>query len=155
MPTTDPRIDAYIENAAPFAQPILVHLRGLIHRALPDCEEGIKWGMPHFMVGGKNVSGMSAFKAHCAFVVHGEGMQGKDEGMGAYGKIASLGDLPGDDALVDKVKADCQRQRQAEGRESAEAGNSHARGFRRGAGGLTCGGSGDAGVRAFSPPRIS
>lgn len=105
MPTTDPRIDAYIENAAPFAQPILVHLRGLIHRALPDCEEGIKWGMPHFMVGGKNVAGMSAFKAHCAFVVHGEGMQGKDEGMGAYGKIASLGDLPGDDALVDKVKA--------------------------------------------------
>lgn len=105
MPTPDPRIDAYIEKAAPFAQPILMHLRGLVHRALPDCEEGIKWGMPHFMVGGKNVAGMSAFKAHCAFVVHGEGRQGKEEGMGAYGKIASLGDLPGDDALVDKVKA--------------------------------------------------
>ena len=29
----DPRVDAYIENAAPFAQPILSHLRELMHKA--------------------------------------------------------------------------------------------------------------------------
>ena len=36
---TDPRIDDYIARAAPFAQPILTHLRELAHRALPDGEE--------------------------------------------------------------------------------------------------------------------
>lgn len=108
MPTTDPRIDAYVAKAAPFAQPILTHLRSIVHRALPNCEEGIKWGMPHFMVGGKNVAGMSAFKAHCAFVIHGEGRQGGGEGMGAYGKIASLDDLSGDDELVETIRAAAQ-----------------------------------------------
>lgn len=109
MPTTDPRIDAYITKAAPFAQPILTHLRALVHRALPELEEGIKWGMPHFMVGGKNVAGMSAFKAHCAFIIHGDGRQGETEGMGAYGKIASLGELPDEAALEAKVKAAAKR----------------------------------------------
>ena len=80
----DPRIDAYIERAAPFAQPILAHLRALVHRALPEAEETIKWGMPHFTVQGKNVSGLAAFKAHCAFVVHGDGRQGQKDGMGAW-----------------------------------------------------------------------
>ena len=104
-PATDPRIDAYIAKAAPFAQPILVHLRDLVHRAVPEAEETIKWGMPHFMVAGKNVAGLAAFKAHCAFVVHGEGRQGADDaGMGAYGKIASLADLPPDSQLIAKVR---------------------------------------------------
>ena len=55
--STDPRIDAYIEKAAPFAQPILKHLRALVARALPDSEETIKWSMPHWTLGGKNVAG--------------------------------------------------------------------------------------------------
>ncbi len=116
MPT-DPRIDAYIAKAAPFAQPILTHLRALIHRALPDAEEGIKWGMPHFMIDGKNVAGMAAFKAHCAFVVHGEGRQGYDssqsDGMGDYGKVAALTDLPADTVLEDRVREAAQRVAQS------------------------------------------
>ena len=35
----DPRIEAYIAQAAPFAQPILRHLRALVHRALPGIEK--------------------------------------------------------------------------------------------------------------------
>ncbi len=112
MPT-DPRIDAYIAKAAPFAQPILTHLRALVHRALPEAEEGIKWGMPHFMLQGKNVAGLAAFKAHCAFVVHGEGRQGYDstqaDGMGAYGRISALTDLPADDELETRLKEAVQR----------------------------------------------
>ena len=103
MPRPDPRIDAYIASAASFAQPVLTHLRALVHRALPLCEEGIKWGMPHFMIGGKNVAGMAAFKAHCAFVIHGEGRLGEKAGMGGYGKITSLDDLPDDAALIAKL----------------------------------------------------
>jgi len=111
MPTTDPRIDAYIAKAAPFAQPILTHLRALVHRALPEAEETIKWGMPHFVVRGKNVSGFAAFKAHCAFVIHGDGRQGSAEGdgMGGYGKIASLDDLPPEGELEAKVREAAER----------------------------------------------
>lgn len=38
----DPRIDAYIAKAQPFAQPILRHLRELVHTACPDAEETMK-----------------------------------------------------------------------------------------------------------------
>lgn len=106
---TDPRVDDYIARAAPFAQPILTRIRAAAHKALPDGEEGIKWGMPHFMVGGKNVGGMSAFKAHCAFVVHGEGRQGEKDGMGAYGKIATLDQLPPEAEMVARLREAAKR----------------------------------------------
>jgi uncharacterized protein YdeI (YjbR/CyaY-like superfamily) len=109
----DPRIDAYIAKAAPFAQPILAHVRALVHRVLPGVEEGIKWGMPAFMIGGKNVAGMAAFKAHCAVMIHGEGRLGAEEsrgeGMGGYGKVATLADLPDDAVLETALKEAAQR----------------------------------------------
>lgn len=100
--STDPRIDDYIAKAAPFAQPILAHMRALVHAALPDAEETIKWSMPHFTVGGRNVAGIAAFKAHCAFVIHGDGRQG--DAMGQYGKITSLADLPPAEELNAKLR---------------------------------------------------
>ena len=105
----DPRIDAYIAKAAPFAQPVLTHVRALVHRVLPEAEEGIKWGMPAFMVGGKNVAGMAAFKAHCAVMIHGEGRLGEGEGMGGYGKVTALSDLPADDVLETALNEAAQR----------------------------------------------
>lgn len=107
--STDPRIDAYIATGAPFAQPILTHLRALVHRALPHADETIKWGMPHWTVAGKNVAGISAFKAHCAFVIHGDGRQG--EAMGQYGKIATVADLPSEAELVAHLQAAANRVR--------------------------------------------
>jgi uncharacterized protein YdeI (YjbR/CyaY-like superfamily) len=113
----DPRIDAYIEKAAPFARPILTHLRALVHEALPDLGETIKWGMPHFTVAGKNLAGIAAFKAHCAFVIHGRGRQGmeRDPGMGDYGKIASLDDLPPAEEMKAKLLAASDTIRQGGG----------------------------------------
>lgn len=99
----DPRVDEYIEQAADFARPILTHLRALTHRALPGAEEAIKWGMPHFLVQGKNVAGMAAFKAHCTFVVHGDGRQG--DAMGQFGRITAVGDLPPEGELIEKLQA--------------------------------------------------
>ena len=100
---SDPRIDAYIAKAAPFAQPILNHLRQLVHATIPGLEESIKWGMPHFLHRGKNLAGLAAFKAHTAFVIHGDGRQG--DAMGQYGKITSLADLPPDAELAAKLLA--------------------------------------------------
>lgn len=64
MPT-DPRIDAYIEEAADFAQPILSHFRDLVHKACPDVTETIKWQMPFFDYMGKSLCYIAGFKAHC------------------------------------------------------------------------------------------
>jgi uncharacterized protein YdeI (YjbR/CyaY-like superfamily) len=97
----DPRIDVYIAKAAPFAQPILQHLRAVIHASVDGLEETLKWGMPHFVYKGKNLAGFAAFKAHAALMIHGDGRQG--EAMGQFGKIASLADLPGDNVLKSKL----------------------------------------------------
>ncbi|WPZ04838.1 YdeI/OmpD-associated family protein [Blastomonas marina] len=99
---TDPRIDDYIEKAGSFAQPILRHLRMLWQQALPEGEEGVKWGMPHVMMGGRNVAGMAAFKAHCAMIIHPESSTA--EGMGQLGKIRALEDLPADRELVVRLQ---------------------------------------------------
>ncbi|MBZ0090208.1 MAG: DUF1801 domain-containing protein, partial [Thermoanaerobaculia bacterium] len=52
MPATDRRVDAYIEKSAPFARPILRHLRALVHEGCPEIQETIKWGAPHFVLDG-------------------------------------------------------------------------------------------------------
>ena len=99
----DPRIDEKIAKAAPLAQPILRHLRELVHRTIPEAGEAIKWGMPHFTYKGKNIAAMASFKAHCAFSIHGESHEG--EGMGTFGKITSLADLPEDAELAARLEA--------------------------------------------------
>lgn len=99
----DPRVDAYIAKAAPFAQPILTHLRTLVHSTVDGLDEALKWGMPHFIYKGKNLAGFAAFKAHTAFILHGEGRQG--EGMGGYGKIGAQAELPSDADLKRSILA--------------------------------------------------
>ena len=48
MKNTSLEVDAYINDAAEFAQPILKRLRKLFHRANPKIQETIKWGVPNF-----------------------------------------------------------------------------------------------------------
>ena len=108
MGQRDVRVDAYIAKSAEFARPILEHLRDLIHAACPEVEETIKWSRPHFLYNGLLCS-TSAFKEHCAFsfwkgsLVVG-GKEGDDPGMGQFGKITSLSDLPSKKALMGYVR---------------------------------------------------
>ncbi len=105
MPSTDPRIDAYIERSAEFAQPILSHLRKVIHKACPYVEETIKWGSPYFEYKG-SLAGMAAFKQHCAFGFwkHALLKTSKDalkrSAMGSFGRITSTNDLPDDETII-------------------------------------------------------
>lgn len=106
MAKKDPRVDAYIKKAQPFARPILKHLRKLVHRACPDVEETIKWRMPFFERKGI-VCFMAAFKQHAAFGFwKGELLFGKEaEGaMGHFGRITSLKELPSDKEIIGCVK---------------------------------------------------
>ena len=106
--TTDPRIDAYIAKAQPFAQPILVHLRSVMHEGCPEAEETIKWGMPHFTLDGAILASFAGFKQHVAFYLRGGktvlGDRYSDEALGAFGRIGSVKDLPNRRALVAYVK---------------------------------------------------
>ena len=108
MPVHDARIDAYIEKAAAFAQPVLLHLRELIHKHCPDVEETMKWSFPHFVYKDRNVFSMAAFKQHCAFGFNlasimndAHGLLETDDkaAMGSLGRITALKDLPSDKIL--------------------------------------------------------
>ena len=104
----DPRVDAYIAKAAPFARPILEHVRAVVHEGCPEVEETIKWGMPSFMHAGAILCGMAAFKRHASLgfwkhaEVVGEGAEG--EGMGSFGKLEAVGDLPSKRQLLVYVR---------------------------------------------------
>jgi len=110
-PAMNPKVDAYIEKSAEFAQPILYHLRGLFHKACPEAVEEIKWSMPFFVYKGQLMANMAAFKAHCSLgligpamreVLKKDGFEGAD-GMGSLGKITSLKDLPSDRKLLSYI----------------------------------------------------
>jgi uncharacterized protein YdeI (YjbR/CyaY-like superfamily) len=103
----DPRIDAYIAKSADFAKPILEHIRNVVHAACPDVEESIKWNCPHFLYQGTLMCSMAAFKQHCSFHFwHGKDVVGETdkEGMGQFGKIASLKELPSKKELTGYVR---------------------------------------------------
>jgi uncharacterized protein YdeI (YjbR/CyaY-like superfamily) len=118
MGRKDPRVDAYIAKSADFAKPILNHLRKLIHDTCPTVEETIKWGMPHFEYKGaaerkpRVLCSMASFKQHCAFgfwysqggLMSGEPKAAESTGMGQYGKISSLKDLPKTKELIKQIK---------------------------------------------------
>lgn len=109
MATTDPRVDEYIAKSAEFAQPILAHLRAVIHAACPEVKETIKWSMPSFDYHGI-ICGFAAFKQHCALnfwkgelLIAAEDDKGK-EAMGQFGRISSIKDLPPKKELTAYIK---------------------------------------------------
>jgi len=108
MPKTDPRVDTYIERSASFARPILRHLRQIVHAGCPEVEETIKWRFPHFDYHGI-MCGMAAFKEHCSFgfwkasLIFKATTRDRD-GMGHFGRITSIEDLPGEKAFVGYVR---------------------------------------------------
>ena len=114
MPATDPRVDAYIEKkAVAFARPILIHCRKIIHKACPEVEETIKWGMPFFDYKGSPICCIAAFKEHCTFTFWKAKLMKDPEGilqvaerhaMGNFDRITSLKDLPSDKILTAYIK---------------------------------------------------
>jgi len=102
----DVRIDQKIAAAAPFAQPILTYIRAVMHEAITDIEETIKWGMPFYLRNGKPFAMMSSFKAHAAFGFWKGRETGKeDDAMGQFGRLTSLDDLPPKPELIALIHA--------------------------------------------------
>jgi uncharacterized protein YdeI (YjbR/CyaY-like superfamily) len=107
MGTRDPRVDAYIAKAAPFAQPVLVHLRDLVHEACPKVNEDLKWRFPVFEYHGM-LCHMAAFKAHCAFGFWKEALvtgnaSSSGAAMGGFGKLTAVSDLPANKVMIQLI----------------------------------------------------
>jgi uncharacterized protein YdeI (YjbR/CyaY-like superfamily) len=112
----NPAVDAYVAKSADFAQPILRHVRTLMHRGCPRIEETIKWGVPAFERDGI-VAMMAAFKHHVAFGfwseklirdklgAEAERVFPKDAKLGMGGRrYHSRAELPSDTAILRAVK---------------------------------------------------
>lgn len=121
MGSHDPRVDAYIAKSAEFARPILEHIRATVHAACPEVEETLKWSMPSFVYKGAILCGMAAFKQHASLhfwhhkALFGDGAKDEPgkapekkgpekEGMGQFGKLASVRDLPPKKTLAALLK---------------------------------------------------
>ena len=110
MPSTDPRVDAYIARSKDFAKPILERVREMVHEACPDVEETMKWSSPFFDYKGQMMCGMSAFKEHCALIfwkaslIEGVPPNG-DPARGSFGRITSLKELPSKKQFTGFIKA--------------------------------------------------
>ncbi len=110
--STNPAIDQYLNKVPPFAQPILIHLRELVHQACPTVEETIKWGMPSFEYKGL-MCGFAAFKQHCTFGFWKASLMSDpmlmqnaktEDSMGHLGRITSIKDLPSDKKILGYIK---------------------------------------------------
>jgi uncharacterized protein YdeI (YjbR/CyaY-like superfamily) len=108
----DDRVDAYIQRAAPFAQPILTHIRKMVHAACPDAIETVKWQHPQFEYKGP-MMGMAAFKQYCVLgfwkskllVAQGLPVPDGENPMGYNDRLTSVRDLPSDRDLTKIIKA--------------------------------------------------
>jgi uncharacterized protein YdeI (YjbR/CyaY-like superfamily) len=106
MASKDPRIDAYIAKAQPFAQPILQRIRKVVHAGCPDVVETIKWSVPAFEYKGP-LCGMAGFKAHCLLGFWKSPIMktvAKGQKVGEFGRIESIDELPSDAVLIKMVK---------------------------------------------------
>lgn len=113
MKNQDERIDHYIAKSAIFAQPILMHLRALIHKSCPDVVETIKWGFPHFELAGEILCSMASFKQHCSFGFWKASIMSDPHhlfqrigktAMGHLGQINDISALPPDSVLEQYIK---------------------------------------------------
>jgi uncharacterized protein YdeI (YjbR/CyaY-like superfamily) len=85
----------------------LEKVRERVHAAVPEAQEAMKWSAPAYLLDGKILLITAAFKKHAAVNFwRGQELRGeaaKADGMGQFGKLASVDDLPPDaelDALI-------------------------------------------------------
>ena len=56
----------YIAEQTPEKRALLEKLRALVTKTLPDATVALKWGVPIYQVGGKNVCALASFKEEVA-----------------------------------------------------------------------------------------
>ena len=67
---SDAEIDAYLSALGEPQKSTLSALRQTIVAILPECEQGISYGIPAFKLHGKVIAGFAAFKNHLSYFPH-------------------------------------------------------------------------------------
>lgn len=112
MKNTLPAVDAYIEQSADFAKPILKRVRKLFHQACPQIREEMKWSFPHFVHQGI-VGSMAAFKRHVSWgfwnaklMPDPRGLLHETDALSSFGfKPRCVSDLPPDEIILEYILA--------------------------------------------------
>jgi uncharacterized protein YdeI (YjbR/CyaY-like superfamily) len=110
--TLDSRVDAYIAKSRVFAQPILIRIREMVHKACPSVVETMKWSRPFFEYKGVILANMSAFNEHCSFGFWGreigavlrEAKVLRSEAMGSLGRLVRVEDLPAEKQMLSLLR---------------------------------------------------
>ena len=76
-------LDAYIAAQPAEIQPCLTEIREALHKALPEAEERISWGMPTFW-NGHNIIHFAGFKKHIGLYPGPEAVAAFADRLGAY-----------------------------------------------------------------------
>jgi uncharacterized protein YdhG (YjbR/CyaY superfamily) len=63
-------IDAYLARLDDPRRTTLEHVRTIIREIVPHADEGLSYGVPAFLVGGKPVAGFTASKRHLSYLPH-------------------------------------------------------------------------------------
>lgn len=110
-------VDTYIARCKPFAQPILQHIRDIVHEGAPEVKEAMKWSRPFFLYKGIILGNMAGFKEHCSFGMWGQEIAAelhedgvaKSGSMGSLGRLASMDDLPPRKQLLGYIQSAVQK----------------------------------------------
>ncbi len=101
----DKEVSEYIKKQISPQKEILLRLRKLILKTLPDCQEEMRWGVPVF-AGGKFYTGVVSDRVHFGFSINGldqseiKFLEGSGKTM-RHIKIHSLEDI--DEKILTKL----------------------------------------------------
>jgi len=84
-PTAPTTIDAYIATHPADVQAILHEIRRIVRETAPDAQETIKYGMPTFMLRGRNLVYFAANKRHIGFYPAPVGVDEFKDDVDRYG----------------------------------------------------------------------
>lgn len=97
----------YMAGHPKLARSYAKKMRAIILKAMPKCEEAIKWGVPTFMLNGKNVVLFGTFKKHIGFFPGPEVILKFKKDLSAYrtskGTIQFPFDKPLPTALITRI----------------------------------------------------
>ncbi|SRR5258708_4320569 len=77
-------IDEYMSDYPENVQALLKKMRATIHKAAPQAQETISYGIPTFKLNGKNLVHFGGFKDHVSFFPTGAGVEAFQKELAAY-----------------------------------------------------------------------
>lgn len=91
-------VERYVSGVDPKLRPQFEKLRSVVRRALPEASETVKWGVPHYSIGGAGVASIAEYSGHVnLYLIQGAKirsnlLEGTGKGM-RHVKVKTLDDI--------------------------------------------------------------